>query len=50
MRFLIIKIKISINFMHLQGELTSEIRHKVENLGRKTKQYCPKTPTFPPFS
>ena len=49
-RFSIIKVRISINFMHLRPKLTSEICQKVGSLDGKTKQKHPKSPTLPTFS
>ena len=49
MRFTIIKIRISINFMHLRLKLTSEMYQKIGGLDGKTEQKRLKVPNFQPF-
>ena len=48
-RFLNIKIRISIIFMQLRSKLTAEICPKIGGLDGKTKQNRKKISTLPPF-
>ena len=45
----IIKIRISIMFMHILSKLISEICQKIEGLNGKTEQNRLKVPTLPTF-
>ena len=49
-RFSILKISLSIIFMHLRSKLISEICQKVGSLDKKTEQICLKVHALPPFS
>ena len=49
-RFSIIEIRISVNFMHLSQKLTLEMCQKVWSLDGKGKQNRLKAPTLPTFS
>ena len=49
-RFSIIKIRTSINFMHLRLKLTLELCQKAGSVDGKTKQNHLKAPTLPSFS
>ena len=48
-RFTIVKVRISIVFMHLRSNLTSKIRPKIGDLDEKTEQNRLKETTLPPF-
>ena len=48
-RFSIVKIRLSIIFMHLRSKLTSEICQKIGGLNGKTEQNRPEVPALPPF-